>query len=46
VAGRQAFSQLFEIMDQAEQHGQRFSFAEYWLQFPSATFENWQSEFL
>lgn len=42
----QAISQLVEVADRAQQHGQQFSFAEYWPAFASATLENWQSEFL
>ncbi|WP_229401435.1 DUF6766 family protein [Micromonospora okii] len=32
--------------NEASQHGQRFSWAEFLPQFLSSTFENWQSEFL
>jgi hypothetical protein len=42
----QFIAQLFEVRDQAEQHGQSFSWSDFWPQFLSATFENWQSEFL
>ncbi len=35
-----------EIHGQAEQHGQAFAWPDVWIQFWSATFENWQSEWL
>ncbi len=38
--------QAIEVAGQAEQHGQPFSWGDFWPQFLSATFENWQSEFL
>lgn len=42
----QFVSQLIEVGNNAEEHGQQFTWADYWPQFFSATFENWQSEFL
>lgn len=44
--GGQFVSQLAEIKQQSEQHGQPFQMSEFWPQFWSATFENWQSEWL
>ncbi len=44
-AGQFTF-QLMEVRNQAEQHGQPFSWSDFWPQFLSSTFENWQSEFL
>ena len=38
--------QLIEVRNEAEQHGQSFSWGDFLPQFLSATFENWQSEFL
>src|SRR5215203_3369976 len=37
---------LIEVGNEAQQHGQSFSMSELWPQFWSATFENWQSEWL
>ena len=37
---------IAEVGNQAQAHGQEFSMAEFWPQFLSATFENWQSEWL
>ena len=42
----QFVSQVFEIREEAATHGQSFAWSEFWPQFLSATFENWQSEFL
>src|SRR5215210_6962777 len=42
----QFISQLIEVGNDAREHGQSFSMSEFWPQFWSATFENWQSEFL
>lgn len=42
----QFFFQLKEVADNAAEHGQQFEWAQFWPQFMSATFENWQSEFL
>ena len=32
--------------NEAQQHGESFAWADFWPQFLSSTFENWQSEFL
>ena len=37
---------LVEIGNEARQHGQAFTMNEFWPRFFSATFENWQSEWL
>jgi len=37
---------LIEVGNEARQHGEAFSLSEFWPQFWSATFENWQSEWL
>ena len=42
----QFVAMLIEIGDEARQHGESFSMSEFWPQFFSATFENWQSEWL
>ncbi|HEV3474292.1 MAG TPA: DUF6766 family protein [Actinomycetota bacterium] len=42
----QFVAMLIEIGDEARQHGQPFQISEFWPQFWSATFENWQSEWL
>jgi hypothetical protein len=34
------------VSNEAAEHGSSFSWPEFWPQFFSATFENWQSEFL
>jgi hypothetical protein len=34
------------VRNEAQQHGEPFSLADFWPQFLSSTFENWQSEFL
>ncbi len=44
--GGQFASQLQEVKQQSEQHGQQFQMSEFWPEFWSATFENWQSEWL
>jgi hypothetical protein len=44
--GGQFIAMLVEIGNEARQHGQPFDMAEFWPQFWSATFENWQSEWL
>lgn len=43
--GQFAF-QIVEVANESMQHGQAFSWAEFWPRFGSATLENWQSEFL
>lgn len=42
----QFISQAIVVGNEAKQHGQEFLWAEFWPQFLSSTFENWQSEFL
>ena len=42
----QAVTQWFEMANEAQAHGQAASMAEFLPAFLSATFENWQSEFL
>src|SRR4051794_34292362 len=42
----QFISMLIEVGNEAREHGQAFQLAEFWPQFWSATFENWQSEWL
>jgi uncharacterized protein DUF6766 len=38
--------QLIEVRNEAEQHGQQFTWSDFFPQFLQSTFENWQSEFL
>jgi hypothetical protein len=42
----QFISQAITVADEAQQHGQSFQWSDFWPQFLSSTFENWQSEFL
>jgi hypothetical protein len=42
----QFIAMLVEVGNDAREHGQSFSMSEFWPQFWSATFENWQSEWL
>jgi hypothetical protein len=42
----QFISQLQEVTKDAAEHGQEFTWSDFWPQFFSSTFENWQSEFL
>jgi hypothetical protein len=44
--GAQFISQMIEVGNEAAQHGEEFQMSEFWPQFFSATFENWQSEWL
>lgn len=44
--GAQLLSTAWEVSKEAEQHGSTFAWAEVWPVFLSATFENWQSEWL
>ena len=37
---------LIEVGNEARQHGDVFSMSDFWPQFFSSTFENWQSEWL
>jgi hypothetical protein len=42
----QFFTQLSDFRSDQQEHGQSFSWADYWPQFFASTFENWQSEWL
>lgn len=42
----QFVAMLIEVGNDARQHGQTFQMSEFWPRFASATFENWQSEWL
>src|SRR5215203_5307648 len=42
----QFIAQVYEVRNDAHQHGESFSWPDFWPQFLSSTFENWQSEFL
>jgi hypothetical protein len=42
----QFVAMLIEIGNEARQHGESFAMDEFWPRFWSATFENWQSEWL
>jgi hypothetical protein len=42
----QFIATLIEVGNDARAHGQSFQMSEFWPQFLSATFENWQSEWL
>jgi len=44
--GGQFIFQLMEVRQDASEHQQTFSWADFWPQFLSSTLENWQSEFL
>lgn len=44
-AGQFVF-QAIAVRNEADQHGSSFSWSEFFPQFLSSTFENWQSEFL
>lgn len=44
--GGQFVAQMQVVRQESEQHGQTFQMSEFWPQFWSATFENWQSEWL
>lgn len=44
--GGQFVNQLTVEKQQAEAHGQQFEMSDFWPQFMSSTFENWQSEWL
>jgi hypothetical protein len=38
--------QMIEVRNEAQQHGQDFTWGDFFPQFLQSTFENWQSEFL
>jgi hypothetical protein len=42
----QFFTTMIDVGNEAREHGQSFSMSEFWPKFFSATFENWQSEWL
>ncbi|HVM08597.1 MAG TPA: DUF6766 family protein [Acidimicrobiales bacterium] len=42
----QFFTQMAQVSNEAQQHGQQFSMTDFLPQFFSSTFENWQSEWL
>lgn len=42
----QFFVQILVVRNENRQHGQGFSWADFWPQFWHSTLENWQSEFL
>jgi hypothetical protein len=42
----QFLAQMVTERNEAQQHGESFAWADFWPQFLSSTFENWQSEFL
>jgi hypothetical protein len=42
----QFLAQMVTERNDAQQHGESFQWADFWPQFLSSTFENWQSEFL
>jgi hypothetical protein len=42
----QFIAMLIQVGNEARQHGQSFRMDEFWPEFWSATFENWQSEWL
>ncbi len=42
----QFITTLMEVGNEAREHGQSFSMSDFWPTFLSATFENWQSEWL
>lgn len=44
--GGQFVAQMEQVKQQSEEHGQVFTMSEFWPEFWSATFENWQSEWL
>jgi hypothetical protein len=44
--GGQFLAQVVTERNEAQQHGESFTWSDFWPQFLSSTFENWQSEFL
>ena len=42
----QFVTQMEQVKNESEQHGQTFQMSEFWPEFFSSTFENWQSEWL
>jgi hypothetical protein len=44
--GGQLVAMLIQVGNEAREHGQPFQMSDFWPEFWSATFENWQSEWL
>jgi len=44
--GAQLVAMLIQVGNEAREHGQEFTMAEFWPEFWASTFENWQSEWL
>jgi hypothetical protein len=44
--GAQFVTTIIEVGNEAREHGESFQMSDFWPQFLSATFENWQSEWL
>jgi len=44
--GGQFLAQIVNERNEAQQHGESFAWGDFWPQFLTSTFENWQSEFL
>jgi hypothetical protein len=42
----QFIAQVAQVSNEAREHGQSFSWREFWPEFLATTLENWQSEFL
>lgn len=42
----QFVTQAVVVANEASQHGEQFTWSDFWPQFLASTFENWQSEFL
>lgn len=42
----QFLTQVAQVRNEAKAHGSSFTWSEFWPEFWSATFENWQSEWL
>lgn len=42
----QLINQVDQVTQEAKAHGEQFLWSDFWPEFWSATFENWQSEFL
>lgn len=42
----QFFAQVAQVRAEAQTHGERFLWSDFWPEFFAATAENWQSEFL
>jgi hypothetical protein len=44
--GAQFVFEIFVVRSEAQQHGEAFSWSDFWPAFWQSTMENWQSEFL